>query len=388
MKLKWASHVCRGLLFISLTSTVFYGCGSPDKPEEEEEELDTFVPPELPRDPVSSNNLNDVFNNDQGGSNDSPRTFGENGDETYEGEGKPKDPPTQGPPPDRPPPQGNPIPGGEPIPGQPGQPGQPGEPGEQPGPGAGEAQQTPEQFEGVWTFYNYCVIAEDETEARHYADLFPTEEHFLSWLAEIQKTVAAIRIRLPYSRDARVPQDNCSDAYNFFKTKVTFDLSPNPAKNERFDIVNIDPISGLPGLKGLNLSDNKIVYMKFLRNLEALKFLDLSLNKIESIPSLRRNMFTGLLKLEELGLEYQGDEFTPVDIEGVAKLWNVRSFKMLRLKGNTISPASLRYFPEEFRVSTTRVLKFVVGAESCMLERWGFRYPNQLEEKRQLQCGS
>jgi hypothetical protein len=354
------------LLNLTLSLLLVLSCGAPEEHGFSDQDYEPYKPSQLVgknRDSGRSYDRN--RGDDRGGVDRDPRNYGESGDEIVSG-GSRVDPA---------PPPG--LPGGDPGTGG----GPPPPPAVPDGP-----VPTPEQFEGVWSFYQYCVIAEDRVEAMNFIELFESPEFFEAWLADIQVTVAAVRQRLPYPQDGRIPQENCRDAYNAFRSKILFDLSPDSLKNERFDIVNIDPIAGLPNLRSLNLRDNKIVDMTFLRNLSGLKFLDLGLNLIEVVPSLRRGNTSGLIYLEELGLEYQGEEFSRLEIMGVAQLYQVQSFKLLRIKGNKISPAGLRFLPSDFRVSSTRVLQFILGNDSCDVEKWGFHYPDQIEQKRVALC--
>ena len=353
------------------------GCGKKDQDEPEDDPPKPFVPQNQEALDKASKKF-DPFDGEDSNTGDSPpHNYDDTGDEDVIGGGPVEGDPSAPPPP---------VPGDPEDPPPPGPPGPPPPPPGPPSPPDGPVE-TPDQFEGVWTFYQYCVIAEDMVEAMNYIDLCPSAEHFQAWLSDIQVTVAAIRVRLPYPQDQRPPQESCWDAYELFKTKVLFSLAPNPEKNERFEIVNIDPISGLPNLRGLNLRDNKIVNMTFLRNLNSVTFLDISVNLVKKVPTLRRTSQHGLTSLVEFGIEYQGDTYSDLDLSGVAQLYNVQSFKLLRIKGNTIEPSALRYFPEDFRVTTTRVLQFLLGAASCDPEKWGFRYPSQIEEKRVLHCG-
>ena len=358
-------------LFFAIAVIWLPACGDTPKEDETELEEDLFIP-----DPLDDSNVNPGLGNPYdriptGGTNSTPPPGGGDRDDVIL-EGDELDP-------------------GQLQPGQ-GE-GEGSGQGEGEGEGEGEAEppeepvETPAEFEGKWTFYNYCVIAEDRVEAINYIELFPNELYFEAWLKDIQVTVSAIRQRLPYGQDGRPPQDNCLDAYNLFKTKVIFSLAPDFENGEVFDIVNIDPISGLPGLRGLNLRKNKIVNMTFLRNLTNLRFLDLSQNLIEVIPPLRRTQDIGLIRLAELSLEYQGEANTPLDLGGLLEIHNVKYFQFLRIKGNIIDPSQLRFFTKGFRVSTTRVLKFLIGRESCEPMVWGFPYPDQLEEKRKITCG-
>lgn len=365
------------ILVLCSASIIFgamtFGCGDKPKKSDELDEPAPYQPAGFPGGDDSRRPANPYGNGDTGKGDLPPRNYDDTGTPNVDGDTVKPDPPPGGDPGDPtdpvPTPTPTPTPDPDPVP--------PDAPVE-----------TPPQFEGVWTFYQYCVIAEDRVEAMNYLPLFPNILFFEAWLKDIQTTVAAVRVRLPYAKDGRIPQENCMDAYNLFKEKIVFSLAPDPIKTERFDIVNIDPISGLPSLRALNLRDNKIVNMTFLRNLTALKFLDLSVNLIKKVPKLRRTMLKGLVNLEEFGIEYQGKEFSILDLVGVAQLFNVQSFKMIRLKGNTIDPSNLRYFPTDFKVSTTRVLQFLVGTESCDEIKWGFHYPAQLEEKRLVHCGS
>lgn len=367
----------KALLVSTWAAMMVSGCGATSDTPLDDELNPPFTPSNYrENDATGSKRKNPYGSNDTGKADVPPRNYGDGGNTNVDGDTVKPDPPPADP--------GDP---GDPIPPPPPGPPPPVPPPPQPTPPE-DPVPTPSQFEGVWTFYQYCVIAEDRVEAMNYANMFENILHFEAWLADIQVTVAAIRVRLPYPRDNRIPQKNCLDAYNLFKEKVVFSLAPDPEKNERFEIVNIDPISGLPNLRGLNLRDNKIVDMTFLRNLTALRFLDLSINRIKVIPKLRRSVKVGLINLEELGIEYQNEEFTPLDVTGVAQLYNVRSFKMMRLKSNIVDPSNLRFFTEDFQVSTTRVLQFQIGSESCEALKWGFSYPPQLEEKRVIHCGA
>jgi hypothetical protein len=372
--MKFSSYCPPNFLLLSVTWNLVFvlSCGAPENSDFSDQDYQPYKPSQLVgKNRGSGRGYERGRGGDRNGADIDPRNYGESGDEIVSG-GSRVDPA---------PPPG--LPGGDPTEG----PSDPGTGGPPPPPAMpGGPVATPEQFEGVWSFYQYCVIAEDRVEAMNFIELFESPEFFEAWLSDIQVTVAAIRLRLPYPQDGRVPQENCRDAYNVFRSKILFDLSPDSLKNERFDIVNIDPISGLPNLRSLNLRDNKIVDMTFLRNLSGLKFLDVGVNLIEVIPSMRRGNTSGLVHIEELGLEYQGEEFSDLNIMGVAQLYQVQSFKLLRIKGNKISPAGLRFLPSDFRVSSTRVLQFILGSDSCDVEKWGFRYPDQIEHKRLDLC--
>lgn len=230
-------------------------------------------------------------------------------------------------------------------------------------------------------------MAEDRAEAEKVIKDFPTKDEFEAWLLDIQTTVKAIRIRLPLARN---PSDstttNCRAAYDLFKTKQLFTLAPDPARGENFHIINIDPISGLPNLISLNLRENDIINIKFLRNLTKLQFLDLAQNKVEIIPRLY-NRYTrrGLMDLKTLGLEFQ-DVQKPLDIAGVSPL--TTNLISLRLGRNQVPPDPLRGLPRLLRTNAVNTLLFAPGTPSCDKgDDWDDTlYPDQIEEERLKKC--
>lgn len=256
------------------------------------------------------------------------------------------------------------------------------------GPGPGEAE-TPEQFEGVWVFYHYCLFAESVIESEKIKPLFPDEEYFEAWLEDIQKTVAAIRVRLrtpinPEETDVTV---SCGEAYEVFKSKRTFSLAPDPANNEDFDIANIEPISGLPRLEDLVLSQNEIINMKYLRNLGSLRYLNLANNKIEAVPPLiNPRTQVGLTNLKQLGLEFQGEAESNIDITQIASLRRAGMIKVFKINGNLVEPTPLRGMPQDFVITNPNRLTFVAGQINCFQSVAGMRYPTMIEGERRKKC--
>jgi hypothetical protein len=274
--------------------------------------------------------------------------------------------------------------GGNPGGGNPGG-GNPGGGGGAPPPGGAEA---PSQFEGIWTFYNYCLFAEDEIESEKIKQYFPNQKYFEAWLKDIQRTVAAIRIRLKQPRRPDLAStESCRKAYDEFLQRRVFSLAPNPAAREAFEINNVEPISGLPDLQDLDLYDNKIVNIKMLRNLAALRYLELGKNLIKQVPPLENTVArVGLFNLIQIGLEFQDALESPLKIDGLSVLAKSRAFLRLKIAGNLVEPTPLRGLADNLEVVHLSRLWFVPGTVACYERRSGKGYPLAVEKERAAKC--
>ncbi|MBP9706589.1 MAG: hypothetical protein KBD78_03035 [Oligoflexales bacterium] len=254
-----------------------------------------------------------------------------------------------------------------------------------------EVVPTPDKYEGVLDFKHYCMIAEDPNYAAIYKKDFLTPEYFDVWLVDIKATVRAIRIRLPApNQGASVSiKDDCQVAYDKFKQAIVLDLSPFAGDNHDFQLINITPISGSLKLRGLNLRDNRVLDMKFLRNLTTLEWLELAGNQLITIPQLKNfknNLY--MKSLLELGIEYQGEPFSDLRIDYGAFSSVVENLRKIRLRHNYVSPREFRGLNNEFVLSGLEALQFKVGDESCRKDNLPYTlpYPTQIEAERQKSC--
>lgn len=286
---------------------------------------------------------------------------------------------------------------GEPTEGEPAEPSEGGPPTPVPTPAPSNVE-TPEQYELLWTFKDYCMMAESRPEAEKYLGDFPSQEHFESWLLDIQKTVAAIRVRLNVPKKIGVDVGaDCEFAYQQFQQVHTLSLAPSG--KEVFEIANIDPISGmLPNLKNLNLANNLIVNIKFLRNQRQLETLALGGNLISVIPPMvnPNNKEFGLYKLRDLGIEFQNmptedgkplANLTPI---GLQPLGPGKALKRVRINSNMVDPTGLRGQAQDLTVSTPAALLFKAGSDACKAGTSGKPetfYPVQVETERKCKCG-
>jgi hypothetical protein len=299
-------------------------------------------------------------------------------------------------------PAGGPPQEGEPVEGEPPPPGEgpPPPPVESPEP---KNVPTPPPYEGVLTFKDYCMIAEDRATAEGYKDDFESDKHFESWLFDIQVTVAAIRRELKEVAAVGLSvEKSCDKAYKTFQSVATLSL-------ENDNIVNVSPISGFfPNLASLDLRDNLIQDMTFLRCLELLKHLDVSNNFISQVPPLvlivtkpdkTSEVKCGMWSLAEFGIERQFFKLPeeekagipPLKMDGLRLLAiNPRhELNKVRINLNLVDPNGFRGLRSDLTVSKPNNLNFKKTGPACKAAPANQpmeKYPVQIEEVRVTMC--